>query len=138
MNSDDFEKRLERQSIRPIPGGWRREILQQAKAISVSPLKTQNSKLKTFLSELLWPYPEAWAGLAAVWLVILTLNFAMQEPKPKQAKAAPAPAEVIAALKEQRRLYLELAGLEAKEIAEPPRTVAPGPSSQRKIQFHIV
>ena len=95
-------------------------------------------KLKIFLSELLWPYPQAWAGLAAVWLVILTLNFAMQEPESKMAKTLPPSPEVIAALKEQRRMYLELVGLQAKEAAEPPKNTTSGPSSERKIDFQIV
>ena len=30
MNTDDFEKRIERQPLRKIPGEWRREILQAA------------------------------------------------------------------------------------------------------------
>ena len=136
MNSDDFEKRIQRQTIRSIPDEWRREILRAAE----TPASRRPRFFSTFshqLSTLLWPCPQAWAGLAAVWLVILTLNFAMQGPQTHLAKAAPPTPSEIALLKEQRRLYFELAGLQAKEFAEPPKTASPAPRSDSggKLKF---
>ncbi|MGI8966614.1 MAG: hypothetical protein ACR2H1_11070 [Limisphaerales bacterium] len=138
MNTDDFEKRLQQQTVRPIPREWRREILQQATGVSSYQLKTQNSKLKTFLSELLWPCPQAWAGLAAVWIVIFAISYDGQDHKTKTAKASPPSPEVILALKEQRRLYLELAELHPTEKAESPKSATPGPRSESKITFETV
>ena len=136
MNSDDFEKQLERQTIRPIPSEWRREILHIANdrhAGSDAP----RYQLKTLLSKLLWPCPQAWAGLAAVWLVILTMNFAMQEPEARLAKATLPSPEAVAAMKEQRRLYLDLAELRPDETVRPSRPFAPRPRSERRKEFQI-
>jgi hypothetical protein len=138
MNSDDFEKRLEQQSIREIPGEWRREILRTVEHASVPQLKTKSSKLKIFIAELLWPCPQAWAGLAAIWIVILALNFGSDEPKPKFAKSEPPSRDMILAMKEQRRLYLELVGTSSNEAAEPPKELAPRPQSKRETRFELV
>ena len=36
MSTDDFEKRLERQPLRQIPGEWREEILSAARQASLA------------------------------------------------------------------------------------------------------
>ncbi|MEO5804093.1 MAG: hypothetical protein ABIR24_11250 [Verrucomicrobiota bacterium] len=136
MNSDDFEKRLERQTIRPIPGEWRRDILQQAKGISPSPLKTQNSKLQTFLSELLWPCPQAWAGLAAVWLVILVFNSSTNEKSPANAqKTSPRSLETLMALRQQRWIFAELTEPRKVPVADRPKPFQPRPRSESRQEF---
>ena len=141
MNSDDFEKRLERQTIRPVPGEWRREILQTAarRARSDAPhlqLKAQNSKLKTFVSELLWPCPQAWAGLAAVWLVILTVNFLTLESSPVIAqKSFPHSPETLMALRQQGWLFAELNEPREVPVAERPKPLPPRPHSERREEF---
>ena len=136
MNSDDFEKRLEGQIMRPIPGAWRREILRATQV----PAPARDRFFTTLyhrLSTLLWPCPQAWAGLAAIWLVILTMNFATREPETKMAKAPLPSLEAVAAMKEQRRLYLELAELHPKETAQPAKPSAPRPRSERRKEFQI-
>src|ERR1017187_941802 len=40
------------------------------------------------LSTLLWPHPTAWAGLAAVWLVILGVNLTTREASTVVSKRA--------------------------------------------------
>ena len=136
MNSDDFEKRLGQQPIRPIPGEWRREILRATK-VSAPDRNRFLSTLNQQLLSLLWPCPQAWAGLAAIWLVILTMNFATREPETKMAKAPLPSLEAVAAMKEQRRLYLELAELHPKETAQPAKPSAPRPRSERRKEFQI-
>ncbi len=90
--NDDFETRLQRQPLRRIPAEWRAEIL--AAAAERRPAKvagvTLASVIKSRLRELFWPAPQAWAGLAALWLVVLALNFATREAAPEmEARHAP-------------------------------------------------
>src|SRR5215472_15522124 len=107
MNSDDFEKRLQRQPLRQIPPTWRDEILRtvaqnanrnpKPETGNISFLSSLNSKLSTIL----WPNPKAWAGLAAVWLALFVLHFGSRENLPQMAKKpAPLPAEMMAGLKD--------------------------------------
>ena len=110
MNTDDFEERLRRLSMRPIPRQWRGEILDAARRASSQP-PILSPQPTAWWREWLWPCPQAWAGLAAAWVLILALNAAMRDPVQvvKTSKAAPAP-ELLTALREHRRLLTELIG----------------------------
>lgn len=138
MSSDDFEKRIQRQTIRPIPGEWRQEILEAAQNNLVEARQGFLPTIVSQLSTLLWPCPQAWAGLAAIWIVLFALNFATREPETVMAKSAPPSPEAIAAMKAQRKLYLELAGLNTKEAAEPPKKIILGPRSECRDEFQVV
>jgi hypothetical protein len=143
MKPDDFEKQLQQQPMRAIPGDWRNEILGAAK--SATSKQYEPNRLTSFLSTLnhqlstiLWPCPQAWAGLAAVWLVILTVNLTNTDRTPQIANSeAPTP-EIIMALKEQRRELAELVGHFDVEPVEPPKIVPPRPRSERRITVVIV
>jgi len=131
MNSDDFEKRLQRQPLRPIPPEWRTEILQTAAARSTrnpNP-ETRNPSL---LSALFWPHPKAWAGLAAVWVLIFALRFASQGTLPKIAQATPSSPQTIAVnLKEQQQILAELMGTGATSPeVDRPKHFVPQPHSE--------
>jgi len=81
--------------------------------------------------ELIWPCRRAWAGMAALWLVLLGINRGLSEP-PKAARSAhtaSAPA-LFEALEEQRRLLAELIPPGNGQPAEPPRR-NPRPRSDR-------
>jgi len=143
MNRDDqFEKRLQRQPLRKIPSAWREEILSAAERAAASRhsspatrhpwLSTLNSQLST----LLWPCPQAWAGLAAVWLVILGASFATREaPAMTSRQITPPSPQVRELLKQQEQLLAELVGPLEKPEAGRPRPLAPQPRSQRRDEF---
>lgn len=125
----EFEKRLQRQPVKPIPGEWRAEILAAAReaqaACHLSPVTchlkpSRPASILHFLSSLLWPHPKAWAGLAAVWVFILVLNVSMREgaPRREMAKTSPPSPEMIAELKQQQRMFAELVGSREETVAD--------------------
>ena len=139
MNDEmPFERRLSRQPLRPVPADWRSEILAAARAAQ-APLHAARSPqqqswpsaIRHPLSALLWPHPRAWAGLAAVWLLIIAVNVSQRDPAPKLAKtAAPESPEVIVELKKQQRLFAELVGPRETRDADRPRNFKPKPRGE--------
>jgi hypothetical protein len=132
--NDDFEQRLQRQALRQIPSGWRKEILDAATSCHSSRV-TRHSFLATLnhqLSTLLWPHPKAWAGLAAVWILIFAVDFSTRDKRPVVAeKAAPPSPEVVAELKQQQRMLAELIGANDLRIADRQKIFLPKPRSER-------
>ena len=125
MKPDDFEQRLQRQSLRQIPAEWREEILREGRRAAVPEIgnaETASSpKLnwRAMLTNIFWPNPQAWAALAAVWILVFAVDFSMRDKAPVVAeKSAPSP-EVIAELKQQQRLLVELIGAREKHDAGP-------------------
>jgi len=133
MKPDDFEQRLQRQPLRQIPAEWRSEILDAAISRH-SPRATRHSFFSTLnhqLSTILWPHPKAWAGLAAVWILIFAVNVSMRDTTPLVAeRAAPPSPEVIVELKQQQRMLAELIGSSPAREAVPTRFL-PLPRSER-------
>ena len=122
----DFEKQLQRQPMRPIPAAWRAEILAAAQPAPAPSLST----LLSHLSTLFQPYPKAWGALAAVWVVILGINFANYESAPAmEASAKPPLKEMVLALQNQRLLRAELIGGQESEPVDRPKT-KPQPRSE--------
>jgi hypothetical protein len=134
MKPDEFEKRLQRQMLRPVPAGWRNEILAAA-AVQLLGAPKRNeggSTLNALLSTLLWPHPKAWAGLAAAWMVILAVNFSIRDQAPVVAeKAAPPAPEIMVELKQQRRLLAELIGPRDAPVADRSKPLVPQPHTRR-------
>lgn len=135
----DFEKRLQRQPLRQIPGEWRADILDAARAAVASPHGsriTDRGFLSTIshqLSTLLWPHPKAWAGLAAAWLVIVAMNLYSSDPTTRTAKTEVAPSpELMLALREQRRELAKLIEPAATLDAEKPKSFLPSPRSEQR------
>jgi hypothetical protein len=141
---EKFEQRLRRQPVKQVPGEWRAEIMAAMAADANrrqevsreftfaathrSWLSTINYKLSTFL----WPHPKAWAGLAAVWVLILTLNFSMRDKPPVLAvKASPPSPEVLVELRQQQKMFAELMGPAESRVADRQRFLTPKPRSER-------
>ena len=134
MNTDDFEKRLKRQPFRQVPANWRVEILASCRGSKVEGREQERfrpSTLVTRLSAILWPHPKAWAGLAAVWVLIFCMHYSMRDTAPVVAeKAAPLSPEAIAELRVQHLMLAELIGVDPAGDVEPPEFL-PQPRSRR-------
>jgi hypothetical protein len=144
MNRDDFENNLQRQSLRQLPATWHEEILAAAHVAAGSRLSTLGSRpswlsiLNHQLSAILWPSPKAWAGLAAVWLVILAANLATRDGSPVLARSALPPSPtVLAELRQQRRLLAELIGQNVPLEAEPAGSSSPRPRSEALLEVKL-
>lgn len=81
----------------------------------------------------LWPSPRFYAGIAAVWAVILTLNvLTADRPGGPTRAAAPSSAETRRAFAEQRRELAELLGLAVTPVRTLKPAVAPPQSYIRR------
>jgi hypothetical protein len=138
--NDDFEKRLQQVAPRKIPSAWREEILtaaQQAKA-SRHHSPTTHPGLCAFLiqqlSILTRPQRAAWAGLGAAWIVIFLLNNAANDdsaPRISQ-RTVPTSPEMQEVLQQQRQLLAELTDRPERREPQRPKSIAPGPRSERR------
>ncbi len=143
MKPDNFEQKLQRQPLRQVPAEWREEILVAADVnrrnrpvreftFAATPFRRFLSTLNTPLSTILWPHPRAWAGLAAVWILILAVNYSMRDPSPVLAeKSLPPSPEVIVELRQQQRLLAELIGPRDERDADRSKSFVPQPRSER-------
>ena len=78
--------------------------------------------------EAVWPWRRAWIGVAAGWLVILTLHLATRDtPSTMAARPHRPNPEVMAVLQQQEQLLTQLLGTETPAHVSKPRT--PGPRS---------
>jgi hypothetical protein len=144
--TEQFEQRLRRQPMKPVPAEWRAEILaaaRDARGGASAERRQQVSLVGGFLPKaatrawfqnLFWPHPKAWAGLAAVWVLILVLNFSSHDTAPVVAeKTAPPSPEMVAQLRQQQRMLAELIGSREPADADRSKTLAPQPRSGRTI-----
>lgn len=139
MNTDDFEKRLQQQPMRQIPAEWRHEILQNAKSSLLSRQSPSVTHQTPWWKDLLWPCPQAWVGLAAVWLVILGLNFEFKSHQaPQLAKNSTPVPDFLAIMQEQQRLMTELVDSHQPAVAERPKMFRFGPRSQYRREECLV
>ncbi len=138
MNTDDFEKDLQRQPLRSVPAEWRQPILEAARASAPRHSASTVAQPLAWWRELLWPCPQAWAGLAAVWLVILFVNGAAPDSgkieSAAQHRTRSSTQEIVVAL-EQRRWRAELL---ASLFDPPPVEEAPRPRSERPLTSVMV
>ena len=130
---EQFERRLRRQPVKEIPTEWRAEILAATQTTSrPRPRASFFSTLNSQLSTVFWPHPKAWAGLAAVWIFILVLNFSTRDSSPQLAvKSTPPSPEVIVQLKKQQRMFAELVGSYEPKDADRQKSFSPKPRSER-------
>ena len=151
--TEQFEQRLKRQPLHQIPAEWRREILSvaekaQPKRRSLTDSLSQRERVGvrgnrpvlncfgSWLRDLFWPHPVAWAGLAAIWIFILGANVSLRDNTTVMAKKTPPPSpEMIAELRQQQRLLAELIGPNDVNVADRPKPFVPQPRSERVVIF---
>ncbi len=126
MNSDDFEKKLERQPMRAVPPAWRAEILREARLAAAA---QEDEGPVAWWHELLWPRPMAWGSLAAAWAIIAILHTATPATPTLVAHQTPSSSETMQRFSEQRRQLAVLLDLSA-ETAAPQRSKPSGPRSE--------
>jgi len=142
MNTNDFEKRLQRQTLRRVPAEWREEILSAAHSAAPSHhvsrftfhdlLSTLNSQLSTFLSR----RPKAWAALGAAWLAILAMNlYTADNATEVTGNVAPPSPEMIVVLREQRRELARLVEPATFTDADKPKPLPSGPRSGLRFEI---
>jgi hypothetical protein len=130
---NELEQKLSRQPVRRIPAEWRAEILAAAElpprpAPRASFLSGRNQQLSMWL----WPHPKAWAGLAAVWILIFTVDFSARDRRQLAAeKSAPPSLEAMAEVRRQKLLFAQLIGPDELRAAVAPRSFLPRPRSER-------
>jgi hypothetical protein len=68
--NDDFEKLLSDVRLNAPPAAWRSEIVGAALSAAGEERRSQ-----AWWREWLWPCPQAWAGMAALWLIMVGFQF---------------------------------------------------------------
>jgi len=131
---NEFEQKLSRQPLRQISAKWRAEILGvcvESRFADPSPEPPRHFTFAGRLADLFWPHPKAWAGLAAIWILIFAINFSIRDRTPAVAeKYAPPSPEVLAELKQQQRLFAELIGANDWREADRQKLFSPKPRSE--------
>ena len=107
-----------------------------------SQLSTLNSQPASLWERLFGPNPLAWAGLAAVWLVLLAVNRSGSELASSASTASrasqPSEAAVAEIVRERRREMAELLNMDEPKAAVPSRDALPPKRSQRRENFAVV
>ncbi len=117
----------------PRLDGIRRDVI--SRLANPPGLRIERSLLRalhTLWRELIWPCRRTWAGLAAVWVVLLTLQLASRDPAEVAARKTPPPSpEVLMVLRQQQLLLAELVERPAPRAADRPKSAPARPRSQR-------
>ena len=136
---NEFEQHLRQQPLRKVPSEWRDDILSAASESGqhIARRSSESAFGSRFTwRELLWPCPQAWAGLAAAWILIVMANSTAGDSNLARHKPVPPAPEVLLALREQRRLMAELIG--PVTSLETPRAFVPRPRSERPPEYITV
>jgi hypothetical protein len=140
MNSDDFEKSLQRQPLRQIPPKWRAEILHNAcaadkqRSVANWPLLA----VSTVWHELVRPARRIWVGFAFVWVAIVVVNFVdAEKPGQSEARIKIPPGNLLTVWQRQQQFLTELNNPDYPDM-DKPRHSPPKPRSDRRCPEAIV
>jgi hypothetical protein len=95
---------------------------------------TLGNAVRLSFQELIWPCRHVWASLAAVWVVILAVNFSAHDTELMAGKSPPPTQEMIMTFRQQEKLLAELMGPNEPHIAAPAKPFSPRPSSERRFE----
>ena len=138
MKTSDFEKQLQSQAMRSVPQEWRAEVLLAARAAAPA-ISEPKPVFRAWFYELLWPSPRAWASVAAVWALMLVVNFVpITNESRSLASGSGSVPENKTALREQFRLRAELIGSMDAPFFNSPREGLPHPRSERNLTVMLV
>ncbi len=123
---DDLEGRLSRMPLQSAPKEWRNEILASATAI-----QRRRTSDRSWLRELFWPHPVAWASMAAAWMAIGALHLANLSGSSKSAASNVEIALTPANASNLLRAEQTFAAVLLEESAEPEQKPQPRPPAPR-------
>ena len=84
------------------------------------------ARMMAVWNSLFWPHPQAWAGLAVIWVIIALLHFSQRDESPVRVeKSAPPSPEMLADLRQQQQMLVELLGLNGAGEADRPKKAGP-------------
>jgi hypothetical protein len=148
MGPGEFEQRLKEQPLRQVPVEWRREILSAAKtaALANEASDTVHQRLgwgalisdwRSVVSELFWPSPRIWAGMAATWLALFAINHLTESTRSQSALAVERAGDgALQARREEARMLAELLGTRDLAVsADRPKSHGPRPRSELRISL---
>jgi len=124
---NEFEKQLASQALKSVSAHWRAEILRDARAQATTDVPASSSRPLWWLRELLWPCPQAWGALAAIWIVIAAFQFTSPGAVPGIIGEG-AKSHVTSILEQRRELTRLLDGTSGKNdqpSADRPRAARP-------------
>ena len=124
--------------MRQVPGHWRGQILQAAKAVERRESRIEGQTERSWIYQLLWPCPQAWGALAAVWVVVLFLNASSHSAAQQIVKVPTEPRAVMMAVKQQLQFRAELMSANDVPVAEPPKLSAPQSRIEPSVRIIIV
>ena len=128
---NEFEKQLASQPVKSIPAEWRAQILGAARAQAGREIPAARVQPLSWLRDLLWPGPQAWGALAAVWIVVAVFHFIT--PGAARASGETMARTKVISVAEERRELAELLDPQTKE-----RSPANRPRSNRAVQGRFV
>jgi len=92
--------------------------------------------LRDCWQQLIWPSRGIWAGLAAIWILLLVANVSMRDRSPASVMASASP-EMILSFRQQEKMLAELIGQSEPHVAAPPKQFSPQPSSRRRFKISM-
>ena len=127
------------QAAVPRLDALRREVLGGGALVAAAPRPTTPGWFALAWRELIWPCRGIWAGLAAVWILLLAANLSWTDRPTAIARRAPEPsAEVLLAFWRQERSLAELIEPHPPRLAVPAKAALPRPRSQGSTEFFYI